>query len=318
MKTDKLDIHQHITDQIVAAIESGVGEFQMPWHRAHGSLMRPVNIASGKRYQGVNVVSLWLAAEAKGFSAPLWGTYRQWQAKGAQVRKGEKSSLIVFYKEHDFERTNADTGETEEARALIARASPVFNVAQVDGYALPEPDDAPPMAVIDPIARADELIRASGAIVREGGERAFYAPEPDIICVPDRWRFTGTATMNPTEAFYTTKLHELTHWSGHKSRLARDFSGRFGSNAYAFEELIAGLGEAYLCADLGVTTAMRPDHAAYVGHWLNVMKADKRAIFTAASQAQSAANYLLAFIEPAPAERTAPLVQVRGVGNDPR
>ncbi len=304
MTTSK-DLHQQITDQIAAAIEAGAPRFKMPWHQPRGSHIRPVNVASGKRYQGINIVTLWLTGEQKGYLAPIWGTYRQWNAIGAQVRRGEKAAPIVFYKELTFDRVDETTGESEQGRTLFARASHVFNADQVDGYETPDQDPAPPPPLIDCIARADALIAASGADVREGGHRAFYAPGEDFIMVPDRALFVGSETMSATEAFYTTKLHELTHWTGHKSRLARDFSGRFGSDAYAFEELIAGLGEAYLCADLGVTPQLRDDHAAYVASWLKVMRADNRAIFTAAAQAQKAADFLLAFIDPAPARPVA-------------
>lgn len=299
MTAAKLDIHQAITDQIVTAIENGAPDFKMPWHRSRGSLMRPVNVSTGNAYQGVNVLSLWVAAEVHGYSTPIWGTYRQWQAKGAQVRKGEKASLVVFYKELEFERENAETGQSEEGKTLFARASHVFNAAQVDGFELPEPEDAP-KTIIESLADADALIAASGAIIREGGEKAFYRPSDDTIALPDRFRFTGTETMSPQEAFYATALHELTHWTGAKHRLDRNFAGRFGSESYAFEELIAELGASYLCAHLGITTELRPDHAAYIANWLKVLKGDKKAIFTAASQADKAARFLLAFGDLAP------------------
>ena len=294
-----LDIHQAITDQIVAAIEAGAPDFKMPWHRSHGSLMRPMNVSSGNAYQGVNILSLWVAAECKGFTAPVWGTYRQWLAKGAQVRKGEKASLVVFYKELDFARENAETGETEEGKTLFARASHVFNAAQVDGFALPEPEGTP-RTLIESLDAAEALMRATGITTHEGGERAFYRPSDDTITMPDRWRFTGSDTMTPQEAFYATWLHEGIHASGAKHRLDRDLANRFGSAAYAFEELIAELGASYLCADIGITTDLRPDHAAYIATWLKVLKDDKKAIFTAASQADKAARYILGFNSDAP------------------
>ncbi len=287
------DIHQQITHDIVAAIERGAPEFKMPWHRSRGGLMHPVNATTGKRYQGINIISLWLAGEQRGFDAPLWATYKQWLAVGAQVRKGEKSSLIVFYKELNFERTDEATGETEDAKSLFARASHVFNAAQVDGFTPPPALDAPAPTLIESIARAEALLAASAANVREAGERAFYRPSDDSVHVPERSRFTGTDTISAQEAFYATLLHELTHWTGAPHRLARDYGKRFGDAAYAFEELVAELGASYLCADLGVTTTLRPDHAAYIASWLKVLKGDNRAIFTAASAAQRAANYLL-------------------------
>lgn len=289
------DLHAAITDQIVAAIEKGAGDFHMPWHRARGSSSRPVNVITGKRYRGINIIALWLAGEASGYPHPIWGTYRQWQAKGAQVRRGERSSLIIFYKTLDYHREDPASGEMEEHRVPMARASHVFNAAQVDGYETPAVEETLPNAVIDPIDAADHVVRMSGADIREGGDRAFYSPREDFIGMPDRSRFGGSPTMTPTEAYYATKLHELTHWSGGANRLRRDLGARFGENAYAMEELVAELGASYLCADLGVTTELRPDHAAYIQNWLTVLRSDKRAIFTAAARAQEAATYLLQF-----------------------
>lgn len=308
MSNERRDIHQQITDQIITAIEAGAAEFRLPWHRADGGLSRPTNVATGKLYQGVNVLTLWVTAEAQGYAMPLWGTYRQWQAKGAQVRKGEKAAFIVFYKELDVERVNQETGEAEEGRALLARASAVFNVAQVDGYEVDAEAQAPPPSSFEAIAAAEALLTSSGATVIETGDRAFYRPSDDTIHLPDRARFTGSETMTPVEAFYATALHELTHWTGAKHRLDRAFGNRFGSRAYAFEELVAELGSSYLCAEVGVTTSLRPDHAAYIAHWLEIMREDKKAIFTAASAAQRAADFLIAFLptRPSPACGTEP------------
>lgn len=298
MTTEKLDIHEHITNEIVAAIEAGAGTFKMPWHRSRGSLMSPVNVASGKHYQGINILALWVAAEARGYSAPVWGTYKQWQDKGAQVRKGERSSVIVFYKELDITRTDEQTGEATEDKLLFARASRVFNAAQVEGFELPETEYTP--TNFDASAAVEALLAASGADVRYGGDRAFYDPTADYMQIPESGRFVGTETMSAAEAYDATRLHEWVHWSGGKNRLARDFGKRFGDSTYAFEELITELGAAYLCVHLGVTPVARPDHAQYLAHWLAVMKADKRAIFAAAAQADKAARYLLAFRDHAP------------------
>jgi antirestriction protein ArdC len=290
MTTERIDVYTQVTNNIIAAIEAGAGDWQMPWHRSGEGLNRPVNIDTAKAYRGINVVSLWASAQARGFTTGTWGTYRQWQTNGCQVRKGEKSSLVVFYREFDVEERNDDTGETEHGKRLMARASWVFNADQVDGYevpALPEPKD--PVATV---AAADRFITATGAIIRHGGSRAFYRPADDIIQMPERERFLGTATSTATESYYATLLHELTHWTGDARRCDRQFGKRFGDDAYAVEELVAELGAAFLCADLGVTLTPRPDHAAYVANWLAVLKADKKAIFTAASAAAKATYFL--------------------------
>tara|TARA_R110000868_G_scaffold408138_4_gene690478 strand:- start:13188 stop:14108 length:921 start_codon:yes stop_codon:yes gene_type:complete len=286
---NRKDVYQTVTDQIVAAIEAGAGEWQMPWHRAGEGLNRPVNIDTGNAYRGINIVALWAAGQVRGYSSGTWGTYRQWQKAGAQVRKGEKASTVVFYKEFDVEEPDPDTGELETGKRLFARASSVFNADQVDGFevTLPEPKDP-----VQALAEADSFVTGTGADVRHGGARAFYRLSEDFIQMPDKERFVGSETSTATEAYYGTLLHELVHWTGIERRCDRRFGKRFGDDAYAVEELVAELGAAFLCADLGITPEPRPDHAAYIEHWVKVMKADNRAIFTAASKAAQATDFL--------------------------
>ena len=295
MKEQRFDIHQHVTNQIVAAIEAGAGEFRLPWHRAAGSIMRPVNVASKKPYQGVNVLTLWAAGDAAGYEAGLWGTYKQWGEAGAQVKKGEKASYIVFYKEITVASDEAN--EDESGTRLFARATPVFAAEQVEGYASPALPETP-LSSVEPIEAAEAFVAATGANIVHGGSRACYVPRTDNIHLPPRDAFLGTATSSAAEAYVSTKLHELTHWSGIESRCNRQFGKRFGDDAYAMEELVAELGAAFLCADLGITDTPRADHAQYLDHWLRVLKADKKAIFTAASKASQAAAFL-AGLQPA-------------------
>jgi antirestriction protein ArdC len=281
------DVYEAITNRVIAAIEEGAGRWQMPWHRS--GVSRPVNAHTKKSYRGVNVVALWAAAGAYGYSSGFWATYKQWRHVEAQVRKGERASLIVFWKELEREVEDEETGERELRKTLFARASWVFNSDQVDGWA---PPAAPKRNPVEAIDQAEAFTAASGADIRHGGDRAYYRGSDDHVQIPDRERFTGSATSTPTEAYYATLLHELTHWTGHESRLDRDLSGRFGNEAYAMEELVAELGAAFLCADLSITNTPRPDHAAYIGNWLDVLKRDKRAIFTAARKAAQATDYL--------------------------
>lgn len=289
--SEKFDVYQAVTDRIVAAIESA-GDFTRPWIASDGaSMKRPINIASAKPYNGVNILSLWVAAQACGFASNLWGTYRQWQERGCQVRRGEKSSLIVFYKKLEFERADEETGEPANAERLMARASFVFNAAQVDGFRL-ESTPLPEAAGFDSIPNAERFAAATGARIEEGGEAACYVPSMDKIRMPDRRRFIGSETRPADEAYYATLFHELIHWSGAKSRLDRDLSGRFGTEAYAMEELVAELGAAFLSSELEISGEPRADHACYIANWLKVLKNDKRAIFTAASQASQAATWL--------------------------
>ena len=285
---ERFDIHKHITDQIVTAIERGAGDFRLPWHSISGAIIRPTNVASKKPYRGVNILALWAASEQSGFGSGIWGTYRQWSECGAQVRKGEKSSYIVFYREIEIagEATGPDDGiETR----LFARATPVFAAEQVEGYTIPLVEPVRPM---ESIAAVDAFVTAIGAEIAHGGTRAYYRPSTDSIQLPPREAFVGTATSTPAEGYYSTLLHELTHWTSHEHRCNRQLGKRFGDDAYAMEELVAELGAAFLCSELGITAEPREDHAQYLTSWLSVLKADKRAIFTAASKASTATAWL--------------------------
>lgn len=288
--SERLDVHQAVTDQIVALIEAGTGDVRLPWLRTGMSSILPKNAASGEAYNGINILNLWAACEARGYETSLWGTYRQWQSLDAQVRKGEKASLVVFYKQLDVE----PEGEKDDGKRHFARASWVFNIAQVDGYAItPELEPLPPIARD---ANADAFIAATRAVIRIGGERAYYDRSSDHIQMPDENLFRAADTATRSQDWYAVLTHELAHWSGMQKRLARTFGQRFGDDAYAMEELVAELASAFLCAELQLTPVLRPDHAGYIDHWLKVMKADKRAIFTAAAKASEAARYLKAFL----------------------
>ena len=289
--SQRVDIHEQITNRIIEAIEKGAGTFKLPWHRPAGSITRPTNIQSKKAYRGINVVTLWVEAQLRGFGAPVWGTYKQFQEAGCQVRKGEKASMIVFYKEIEFERDVADGNADDErtTSAWLARGYHVFNAEQCDGY---QPPDAPPVATIERNSQVESFIKNTGIAVRWGGHSAYYRPSEDCIQMPDAGLFIGTDTSSATEALYATLLHESIHASGHKSRLDRNFSRHFGTQERSAEELVAELGSAFLCADLCVTPHLRDDHAHYIGHWLEIMKGNKKAIFTAAAAANRAVEYL--------------------------
>jgi antirestriction protein ArdC len=286
---NRRDVHQTITDQIVAAIEAGAGTFNMPWHRDIEHAM-PSNFLTGKAYNGINVLALWVAAERQGFTSAYWASYKQWRRLGCQVRKGEKGSVIVFYKQSDLEVEIPGRNEREIKTVRYARSSRVFNAQQVDGFQPKEPDVRDFARVL---VEAERFVGATGADIRIGGDRAYYQPSSDYIRMPDRERFTGTETISATESFYAVLMHELSHWCGHERRLNRNLSGRFGDESYAMEELVAELGAAFLCSELDISNQPRPDHAAYIAHWLSVLKQDTRAIFTAAAKANEAKTYLM-------------------------
>lgn len=285
------DLHAEITDQLISAIECRPGTFTLPWRREAGPLHLPANAITASPYSGINILSLWVAAARSNFVQPIWATYRQWAELGAQVRKGERASTVIFYREYDAEPDPTDA--EDNGRRRVARASAVFNVAQVDGFIAPTSPTPPPAnGRVDQLAAVDHFISGTGADIRLGGDRAYYDRHDDRIQLPDQDRFVGTDTSTATEAFYSTALHELVHWSGAQHRLDRTFGERFGDLAYAAEELAAEIGAAFLCAELQISQAVRLDHAQYLAAWVQLLKHDKRAIFVAAARASEVARFL--------------------------
>lgn len=287
MNTARFDIHQTITDQIIAAIETGAGEFKLPWHRAGADLLHPRNVASKIAYRGVNILTLWLTAEGKGYSSGLWGTYNQWMSLGATIRKGEKAAHIVFYKQVE---TNSNDAEDNKTR-LIARTTPVFAAEQVTGYEINTPV-AIAGSAFKHCEEAESFIQKTGAEIIYGGGQAYYQPFTDSIHIPHRESFIATETSSAEENLYSVLFHELIHFAGKQERCNRDLTGRFGSESYAMEELVAELGAAFLCGHFNISSSPRQDHAQYLTHWLSILKSDKRAIFTAASKASQAVDFL--------------------------
>lgn len=284
------DLHAEITQRLIQAIESQPGDPQMPWRRSGRPLWMPENALSRKAYNGINVINLWVAAEMRGFSSPVFATYKQWLELGCQVRKGAKSELVIFYKE--FETEPNPEIDQDDGKRRVARASYVFNADEVEGY-----DAAPAAESLGPIARlvtADDFVRHTRIPVTHAGDRAYYRPSADTITMPEEGLFTGTDTMTRDEAYYAVLLHEAVHATGHKSRCDRDFAERFKAEAYAAEELVAEIGSAFLCAELGITQDTRADHAQYLAHWLQLLKDDPKAIFTAAAKASQAVAWLKA------------------------
>jgi len=278
------DIYSRITADIIAAIEAGGSEFRMPWHHDGSDASRPINVASNKAYRGVNILALWAAATRAGYPGGIWGTYQQWRAKGAQVRRGESGTTIVFWKTRQNPREPEQDSDRDDRRhPVFARAYTVFNSAQVDGYTLPGP------AALDDeerIERAEIFCANLGVEIRHGGASAYYTPTQDFVQIPEFQCFRDATS------YYAVLLHECGHASGAKHRLDRDLSGRFGSEAYAMEECVVELLSAMICGDLGLSVEPRPDHAGYIASWLKVLRDDPRAIFTAASKAQEAADWM--------------------------
>lgn len=280
---ERQHVYRTITDRIIEAIKAGAEAFVMPWHSFGAAHTHPTNAVTGHRYSGGNVIGLWAEAMLSGYSTGTWATYRQWREVGAQVRLGERGSVIVFYKVLPREE------DDEQSRFGFARASYVFNADQVDGWKqtmshFPE--------IVRDVPEVEAFVAKTKAKVVEGFRHAAYNRLLDRIELPERMLFLDTPTRTATEAYYGVLLHELVHWTGASNRLDRTFGRSFGDAEYAAEELVAEIGSAFLCGDLGLANVPRPDHAAYVAHWLSILEDDHRAIFTAARLATNAARYL--------------------------
>lgn len=275
----RIDIYQTVTDSIIKALEAGVKPWTCPWQRVPGMSGLPSNFITGMAYSGMNIMLLWCSASEQGFRDARWMTYKQAQATGGQVRKGEHGTTAIFYT--TLEKEN-DEGETEHIPML--KTFTVFNVEQIDGLPLMD-ESTNSTETFDPLPQAENLFRCSGATITEKGQNAFYRPSSDEIFLPERFLFSDSAN------FYATGLHELVHWSGAQKRLNREMNGKFGSEEYAFEELCAELGSAFLMADLGIAGEVQ--HESYIASWLKALKNDKRYIFKAASSASKAHRYLM-------------------------
>ncbi len=289
------DPYARITDRILAELEQGVTPWTKPWSAdtLAGRVTRPLRV-TGEPYTGINVILLWMEASAAGYASATWMTYRQAQALGGQVRRGETGTPIVYYGsttkrgEAEDGATEGDSGEAREIRFL--KTYTVFNVAQIEG--LPErfatvPSEPPALPAFERIAHVEEWFEGIGARVAHGGAQAFYAAGEDRIQLPPFESFRDA------HGYYTTRGHETVHWTRHPARLDRTFGReRFGDEGYAREELVAELGAAFLAADLGLALEPRADHASYIGHWIKVLKNDRRAIVSAAAHAERAVKYL--------------------------
>jgi antirestriction protein ArdC len=283
--TEKPDVYRKVTDAIVNAIESGAGAYRMPWTVRQDRGYSPISVGSAKPYRGINTLVLWAQTQSKGYSSALWGTYQQWRELGGQVRKGEHGSPVVYWGTYE-KQTAEDDEDGQSHRALFAKGYSVFNIEQVDGCKLPKRFE-PKLSHNERIAHAEAFFATVGMRVRDGGNRAFYRPDtPEAVYMPAFDQFPDRVD------YYSVLAHETTHWTSHVSRCDRQLGKRFGDDAYAVEELIAELGSAYTMARLELELTPRADHAQYIGSWLKVLRSDKRAIFSAASKAQQAADFL--------------------------
>ena len=284
------DIYATVTAQLVAAIEAGAGEWRMPWHHTGAPTMRPANVM-GRRYAGINRLVLWATAEAHGYTSDTFGTYQQWKGIGGQVRKGESGAHVVLWKRIESLNGDADadtdTGDEGPGRArCFARSFVVFNRDQVDLEDSGAVREAPP--VDTSIAEALAFLSRAGIPIEYGLHDAHYRADIDKVFMPERTAFDSDLDL------VSTLAHEIAHGSGHASRLARETLRDYHKerSIRAREELVAEICSAMIMADLGLACTPRPDHAAYLTSWLSILRHDVRAIFTAAAQAQAAADWI--------------------------
>jgi antirestriction protein ArdC len=277
----KRDLYLEVSARIIAELQKGAAPWVKPWSASPGA-NTPCNAVSNRPYSGCNVVLLWMA-HAAGYCTPRFLTFKQALELGGHVRKGERGTKVYFVKQLEIQE---GTDEAPARLVPMMREYTVFNVDQCDGL----PDSVTtgkPIRVRNPDTRddlADQFLHSTGADIREGHGEAYYVPSRDFISMP------SFGTFKAADHFYNVTFHELTHWTGHKSRLDRDLKNRFGSRNYAAEELIAELGAAFLCAEFGFDGDVR--NAGYIASWIELLKADKRAFFTACSKASKAADYL--------------------------
>jgi antirestriction protein ArdC len=281
-----IDIAQIITDRIISELEKGATPWVKPWKRlrstpGHGM---PFNPVSGTLYRGVN--HFWLSMMQGSYETPYWLTFKQAQGLGASVKAGAKGTPVVYWSINKKESKDS-TGETVTSAYAFIKHYYVFNADQIDDLvipAIPEPPKPDFDADSNVMALVDKLGLENG--LTHGGDSAFYSPTRDFISMPPM------AAFNSANGYHSTLLHESVHATGHKSRLDRDFSKRFGDESYAFEELVAELGSAMLCAHCGIDGEMQENHVAYIANWLKVLRNDKKAILTASAKAQQALDFL--------------------------
>jgi antirestriction protein ArdC len=267
-----------VTESIIKQLESGVAPWRKPWRTE-----MPVNLVSKKEYRGINIFLL----ACQGYGSRYWLTYRQAQALGGSVRKGEHGSRVVFWKIGEYRKENSETGEAENHKSILLRYYAVFNLEQCEGIKSPEP-----ARVINPIEQCESIVRSMpNPPGFEQDSQACYRPSTDTVGMP------AISAFNSAEEYYSTLFHELTHSTGHPSRVMREGimnHNPFGSEDYSKEELVAEMGAAMLCGIAGIESRTLENSASYLQSWINKLKSDSRLIVSAASQAQKAADYILA------------------------
>ena len=283
----KNSIYDEITQLIVDVLDNvSTAEYKMPFAKLAAQGL-PFNPITKNNYQGVNTLVLWATQQKKQYTSNTWATFKQWSSLGARIKRGEKSTRIIFFKKIETENDRDD----ENNVYFCMRHYNVFNACQVEDYAVEDEDNRDSFGIVGDRSDIEDYLNNTKAVIETGTDRAYYSLSRDVIVMPSKDIFFGDS-VEATENYYGVLLHELTHWTGSESRLKRDQSGDQTSEAYAFEELVAELGSTFLCARFGIKQGERKDHAMYIKSWLTLLQGDKKAIFKAAAEAQKAVNFL--------------------------
>jgi len=284
--TSRRDLHQQVTDTIIQQLESGVVPWHQPWNTPEAAFGLPNNYTTGNYYRGVNIMLLWTSTAKNQFCTNEWGSFKQWNEKKQTIRRGERGTMIVYY---DTMEKEVD-GEIQKIPFL--KSSIVFNRCQLASFTAADIKEGPKSDLVQRIKAVDEFIGNTGVEVDHHVGKACFTLPADKIFMPYPEFFIETPACTATEGYYSTLLHELTHWTGGPKRLNRKYGKEQGDKDYATEELVGELGNAFLCAGFEISVLQSGDHANYIAHWLKVLKDNKQCIFTAASQASKAVDYL--------------------------
>lgn len=300
-KKAKADAQQIVTDAVIAFLEGDHDAKDSKWTKPWEILLQVGNYcpSTGKAYNGfVNNMALNALAYTNGFKSDAWGTYKQWKSLGTDdapvsVSKGAKAAYIfvpMIYTKKDGNGNAITNSNGDDVKGMSFKQMPVFNADQIDGYTETKPE-LPTSQVLDN-AKVDKFVARLDFDISHGGNRAYYSPAGDHVRMPLKEAFKAVGDSTATEAYYGTLLHECVHATGHESRCKRDFGIMFGTETYAFEELIAEMGAAILCNQHGISDQPRDDHAKYIKSWLKGLKNDKSAVFKAVGQAQKAIKWM--------------------------
>ena len=277
----KRDIYSEITNKVIELMKTEGMNWTKPWSTNLLETGSPINIVTNNHYQGINVFNLAMDSALAGYNSNIWGTFKQWSDKGYKIKKGAKSSIIVFFKQI----TKEDKNDADNIISFpVLKYFAVFNACQIVDFDIPASPIEKPSIDLD--AACDIFFTNTKSRLKLGGDKAYYSPSLDYIRLPN------VKDFKTTQGYYNTLFHELGHWTGNANRLDRKFGHSFGNQDYAFEELIAELASTYICAQLGLEKTPCPNHAKYLAGWLTKLKTDKRAFFKAAAQAQKAADYM--------------------------